>query len=251
MIKIRIADIEYNIPSGYDDVKLSDYENWFGSEIITKEDEVTFVSKVSGIELNTLQSLPLSFYNDLVGIISFSLKDTIKEVKNSIEIDGVKYTINNEEELTLAEWIDVEESLKSESDKLSKILAVVCRPIGEAYDTNRLADRIELFKGLTMDKLFPLFNFFFALKRKIQSDYEPLFNGGGTSKPTSPTYRDFSKKWGWYKVVAQLANHDIQQMDNIFTLGVIEVFNFLSFQVDKQNAEEANKKFLEQLRNNK
>ncbi|WP_163319859.1 hypothetical protein [Dysgonomonas sp. 520] len=166
MIKIKIEDIEYNIPNSYSDVKLADYEKWFGTEIENKEDEVVFVSKVSGIDVNTLQNLPLSFYNDLVGIISFSLKDSIKEAKNSIEIDGITYTINNEEELTLAEWIDVEESLKSDEDKLSKILAVVCRPVGETYDTNRLADRIELFKGLTMDKLFPLFNFFLLLKER-------------------------------------------------------------------------------------
>lgn len=168
MIKITIDNTNYNIPSEWKDVKLSQYENWFESEIQTKEDEVLFVSKVSGIDFTTLQSLPLSFYNDLVQMISFSLKDAKTTPKNSIVINDINYSINSENQLTLGEWVDVEETLKGENNKLSQILAIICRPTGERYNSENLQSRIELFKNMTMDKLFPLFGFFLRLNEQCK-----------------------------------------------------------------------------------
>lgn len=160
MILITIDNTNYNIPSEWSDVKLSQYEEWFESEIQTKEDEVLFVSKVSGIDFTILQSLPLSFYNDLVQMIAFSLKDAKTTPKNSIVINDINYSINSENQLTLGEWVDVEETLKGSSNKLSQILAIVCRPTGEKYNSENLQPRIVLFKNMTIDKLFPLFGFF-------------------------------------------------------------------------------------------
>lgn len=168
MIKIIIDNTNYNIPSEWSDVKLSEYENWFESEIQTKEDEALFVSKVSGIDFTTLQSLPLSFYNDLLQMIAFSLKDSKTTPKNSILINDAKYSINSENQLTLGEWVDVEETLKGENNKLSQILAIICRPTGERYNSENLSSRIELFKNITMDKLFPLFGFFLRLNEQCK-----------------------------------------------------------------------------------
>lgn len=168
MIKIRIDNTNYNIPSEWCDVKLSSYEKWFDSEIQNKEDEVAFVSKITGIGLDVLKTFPVSFYNDLVQMIGFSFKDAKYESKNSITIDNINYSINSEEELTLAEYVDVEAVLQGNDNRLSSVLAIVCRPIGEKYDTKNLPERIKLFNNLTMDKLFPLFTFFLNLKE--QSD---------------------------------------------------------------------------------
>ncbi|MDR2950702.1 MAG: hypothetical protein LBV71_16060 [Prevotella sp.] len=168
MIKITIDNVDYNIPSEWSDVKLSQYEKWFECDIKEKEDEIAFVSNVSGIDLNLLKTLPLSFYNDLVDIIGFSLKDANMLPKSNIIIDGIQYSINSRNELTLDEWVDTEAVLKGNDNKLSSVLAIVCRPTGEIYNSNRLSERIELYKNITMDKLFPLFSFFLTLKEQYQ-----------------------------------------------------------------------------------
>lgn len=168
MIKITIENTNYNIPSEWSDVKLSQYEKWFDTDIKTKEDEVAFVSKVSGIDLSVLQSLPLSFYNDLAQIIGFALKDANMLPKCNIKIGDIQYSINAENELTLAEWVDTEAVLGGSEDRLASVLAIVCRPTGEIYDNKKLPERIELFKNMTMDKLFPLFSFFLTLNEQYQ-----------------------------------------------------------------------------------
>lgn len=168
MIKITIDSTNYNIPSEWSDVKLSQYEKWFDADINTKDDEIAFVSKVSNIPLEVLQSLPVSFYNDLVLMISFSSEEGKYEPKNSIVIDGTTYSVASEKELTLAEWVDVDAVLKGDENKLASVLAIVCRPTGETYNSDRLSERIELFKGMTMDKLFPAFSFFLLLNERYQ-----------------------------------------------------------------------------------
>lgn len=166
MIKITIDNTNYNIPTEWADVTLGQYEKWFDSEITTKEDEITFVSKVSNIPLDILQSLPLSFYNDLVQMIGFSLKDANTLPRNNIKIGDVQYSINAEDELTLAEYVDVETVLQGDTDRLGSVLAIVCRPTGEIYNTKNLPERIKLFNNLTMDKVYPLFSFFLTLKEQ-------------------------------------------------------------------------------------
>lgn len=168
MIKITIDNTNYNIPSEWSDVTLAQYEKWFDSDIKTKENEIAFVSKVSNIPLDLLQTLPLSFYNDLVQIIGFALKDPNTLPRNNIKIGDVQYSINAEDELTLAEWVDVETVLGGSEDRLASVLAIVCRPTGEMYNTKNLPDRIELYKNMTMDKLYPLFAFFLTLKEQYQ-----------------------------------------------------------------------------------
>lgn len=163
MIKIKIDNTNYNIPSDWCDVKLEQYEQWFDSNIITKEDEVIFISKVSSIPLNVLKSLPVDFYNELTQMVGFALTDEKFKMNNSIVIDDINYSISYQDKLTLAEWVDTDAVLQGEENKLSSVLAIVCRPTGEKYNPDNLPERIELFKGLSMDKVFPLFSFFLTL----------------------------------------------------------------------------------------
>lgn len=82
----------------------------------------------------------------------------------------------------------------------------------------------------------------------MQDNYKSLFTGGGNGKPTAPSYKEFSRKWGWFKTISELGNDNIQQFDKITELSCVQVFNHLSYLIDKNNALESQRKFEEQMR---
>ena len=90
--------------------------------------------------------------------------------------------------------------------------------------------------------------FFFIQKERIRSDFEPLFDGNGSSRPVSKGYKDFCNKWGWYKTIADLAEDKIHLFDTITRKTVGEVFGFLLYKIDKSHAEEDQYKFERQMK---
>lgn len=100
-------------------------------------------------------------------------------------------------------------------------------------------------------KYFPCLLFFWGIKKELIEDYNILFKGSGTGKPICRPYQDFSRKWGWYKVIAEIAKDEIQKFDEVTNQTVITIFNFLCYRLDKAQAEEAQYKFEEQLSKNK
>jgi len=85
-------------------------------------------------------------------------------------VDGTEYFISFADKLTLGEWIDVENIITGDSEtKLSEMLAILCRPIGEKYDPDLAAARAEMFRNLPCDKALPLISFFLSKKRESEA----------------------------------------------------------------------------------
>jgi hypothetical protein len=78
-----------------------------------------------------------------------------------------------------------------------------------------------------------------------------LLSGGGSSQPSCERYKEFSATWGWYNTIESLSNGDLSKQDYVLNRPVIVIFNHLSFCSDKANAEEANRKYLEQIEKGK
>lgn len=53
-----------------------------------------------------------------------------------------------------------------------------------------------------------------------------------------PSYTGFCRKWGWYKVIADLAEDKILLFDEILKKTVVEIFGFLLYRLDKVQAED-------------
>lgn len=253
MIKIKIEDTLYNVPEGWNDVTLGQYEKWFDYVADTKMKEVELVSLISTIPFDLLSTLPLSFYTDVLNMVSFAFAGNDFKPSNKILIDDEVYSVSIKDELTLAQYVDVEATFEEEGNdsRLSEILAIVCLRKGEKYDSKILKERKKLFQDLKMNEVFPLLAFFFAIKKELVEDYNILFKGSGTGKPICKPYQDFSRKWGWYKVIAEITKDEIQKFDEVTNQTVITVFNFLCYRLDKVQAEEAQYKFEEQLSKNK
>lgn len=174
MKKIEINKTTYKIPTSYKDITLEDYETWFDFKSDTIRDKIELVSLITKIPYDLLWELPTSFFTYITNEISFAFGCGFDsaEKKNEITIDGVSYSISYKDELTLAEWVDVEAVYEQQENRLSEILAIICRPTGEKYNPKNNPSRISLFKNLTLDKVFPLFAFFLTLNKGFQKIME-------------------------------------------------------------------------------
>lgn len=169
MIKIKIEDTVYNVPEGWYDVTLGEYEKWFDYVADTKTKEVKLASKISTIPFTLLSNLPLSFYTEVLNMVSFAFAGNEYKPSNKIVIDDEVYSVSTKDELILAQYVDVEATFEEDSNdsKLSEILAIVCLKKGEKYDSKILKERKKLFQGLMMNEVFPLLAFFLQLKKNL------------------------------------------------------------------------------------
>ena len=164
MVQLKLNDDELiiNIPDNWSDITLEQYESILNRECDNVYDNIITISELCNVDAKVFTDSPIELYNAANGII-LSFINNRPEPKNEIIINNVKYFINYADKLTLAEHID------SQADTISEILAVICRPVGEKYNSDLLPQRIELFKSLTCDKVLPLIDFFLSKKMKSES----------------------------------------------------------------------------------
>lgn len=169
MKRIKIEDTLYNVPESWDDVTLGQYEKWFDYVADTKMKEVELVSLISTIPFDLLSTLPLSFYTDVLNMVSFAFAGNDFKPSNKIIIDNEVYSVSVKDELTLAQYVDVEATFEEEDNdsRLSEILAIVCLRKGEKYDFKILKERKKLFQDLKMNEVFPLLAFFLQLRKNL------------------------------------------------------------------------------------
>ena len=172
MVKIEFEGNLIQVPDKWEDIRLCDYESWFLKTPQSQNEQVEFVAAICKTDPKILLEAPVEVFNIIMQTISFIFRQEF-EPANRISIGGTNYSIAFSDELTLGEYVDIDQVTSSDSTtKVSDILAIVCRPAGEAYDANRTEERRELFRNLTCDKVLPLITFF--LRRK--QDYEMILH---------------------------------------------------------------------------
>jgi hypothetical protein len=165
---IKIEGKEYRIPTKLSDITVEDYEQWFDYVPHTERDKVELVSKITKIPLDILLNIPTDSFYYIVGKVSFifSLDLSSYTSSNVIDIEGTRYVINTEDKITLGEYVDAQGVLEQDKDRLSELLSIVCRPLNERYDSGNNKERIEIFKSITLDRVFPLFAFFLQYRKR-------------------------------------------------------------------------------------
>ncbi|GAB6007508.1 hypothetical protein [Dysgonomonas reticulitermitis] len=166
MIKLEFENTSIVIPEGWHEVKLADYERWNAQKPETKQEYVRFVADVCNVEANVLLEAPAQVFDIITEAIRFVF-DPEPEPCNKVSIGGKDYFVSFSDKLTLGEWVDIESIIGSESiSKLSEMLAVLCRPAGEKYNSDLAEERQTMFRNLTCDKVLPLIGFFLLKKRR-------------------------------------------------------------------------------------
>ncbi len=168
MLKVRFNKTEINVPDSWKDIALGDYEKWFTHTPTNKMEYVHMIADICKIDAQDLLQSPTQLFDVITEALKFVF-DTDFEPATHTRIEGQDYFISVSDKLILGEWIDMEEVLNSESEtKISELLAIVCRPAGETYNSSTATERKDLFRKLSCDKALPLIAFF--LRKKTESE---------------------------------------------------------------------------------
>jgi len=163
------AKKKIDVPQSWNDIRLGDYEKWFATEPSTRLEQIHYIAGICNIDAELLLDSPTQVFDVVYDNIRFIFDENAGGPDNRVGIDGCEYVISFSDELTLAEWVDIESVFESDSSaRLSEILSILCRPAGEIYDNKVSSARRDMFAKLTMDKALPLLAFF--LLRNEQSE---------------------------------------------------------------------------------
>lgn len=167
MVTLTFDDQQISIPQSWEDIKLGDYERWFTLEPRNRIEQVQLVANICGIDSEILLDNPTQLFDTVYDIVRFAFDNYDREPTHSILIDGQVYEIAQTENLTLAEWVDIENVFESGSEsRLSDVLSILCRPVGEAYYAEKCDARKPFFKNMPMDRAMPLLAFFLQQRER-------------------------------------------------------------------------------------
>lgn len=161
MTKIEYNGTIVNVPDSWADIELARYQIFINDKPTNARGLVSTLATICGVENKTLLSLPLDVFNRIADITNFVFDDAKSiNASPSILIDNKLYLINAQEKLTFGEWIDCEQVQKEGNDVTAKVLAIVCRPQLEDYNSDLIDERAAMFSAQKMDKILPLLSFF-------------------------------------------------------------------------------------------
>ncbi|QDP57688.1 MAG: hypothetical protein Unbinned6486contig1001_3 [Prokaryotic dsDNA virus sp.] len=171
--------IEIIVPTNWQDVTLKSYQKYV-SKIgdLKKDDEIIIhsISSLCNIPLKVVKLLKVNdiktIYKNLSKLISLPIN---KQVINKIELNGVRYGFHPSlDELTMGEFVDLDEYSKEGVDGLHYILSILYRPIieeeGSLYKiepyTDHHINNAKHFENLSIDTINGVMVFFYNLGSK-------------------------------------------------------------------------------------
>lgn len=168
MTTIEYDNTRIEVPDNWRDIMLGKYERISGIQPQTARERASLVAEICDMPVETLLDWPAEIFNRIVDITAFLYTDMDAAPSPSMEIDGVKYVVPIGDKLTLGAWVDADEIQKNGQNVLSGVLAIVCRPVGEAYDCNNNEARQKLFAAQPVSRVLPVLAFFLQRKNAYE-----------------------------------------------------------------------------------
>ena len=193
IVKLKIDDkaTEFKLPTSWDEVSVAQYSKLMLA--IEKEGttEIELMIKsleaLVGIDGGILSRVPIKMLREAykqLGELTSNMPSN--ELSRVVEIDGIEYGIIPDfNELTLGEFVDLDNYLQDNYNNLNKIFAVLYRPVIERdgnnyniepYSLKNISDRRELFNNrLSIDTVYGALVFFCSIGSKhIESTLSSL-----------------------------------------------------------------------------
>jgi hypothetical protein len=176
MTTIEYNNETVNVPDSWDDLRLEHYESFCFDEPETAAGKVELLAKICKVDVRVLLEWPAEIFNLITEKTRFVFGNNTEKPCPAVEIDGVRYVVPIEEHLALGAWVDVESVQKSRENVLSGILAIVCRPAGERYDSDKNEVRQAMFATLPVARVLPVIAFFLSYKTALDKHTNKLLN---------------------------------------------------------------------------
>lgn len=167
MIEIEYKDHKISIPESWDDVTLAQWDQIYRIKPKDNRERVAYMARVCNVDPEQLRSWPAEIFNLMVKHTRFIFAANPYAASPEITIDGQRYVIAIEDDLTLGEWIDADEAQKSGERVLASVLSIVCRPAGEEYNYKNNDKRRDMFEAMPASKVLPLLGFFLQCREQL------------------------------------------------------------------------------------
>lgn len=192
MVEIEYKEQKISVPESWDDITLAEWDQIYRIKPSTNRERVEYIAKICKIDPAELLACPAELFNVLVSRTRFIFGANPYTPSPEITIEGVRYVIAVEDDLTLGEWIDADEVQKAGDNVLANVLAIVCRPAGEAYDYRNNDKRRDMFAALPTSKVLPLLGFFLQCRQqsaKLTKTFSQLAALADLLPPSTQTLR--------------------------------------------------------------
>ena len=164
---------EWKVPSSWDDLTLGKfqelerlYDTEDGNE--RKFDVRDVLDLMTDRTKDEINELPIEFTDMLLRKMYWLHEQPqFGKPSNKITVDGVQYTVHNENEMKFGEYVALDTALKGDKHNYAAMLAILCRKDGEIFDAKFenevLPSRIEFWKNVSVMKVMPIVSFFLEL----------------------------------------------------------------------------------------
>ena len=164
---------EWKVPQSWDDLTLGKfqelerlYDTEDGNE--RKFDVRDVLDLMTDRTKDEINELPIEFTDSLLRKMYWLHEQPqFGKPSNKVIIDGVQYTVHNENEMKFGEYVALDTALKGDKHNYAAMLAILCRKEGEIFDAKFeneiLPSRIEFWKNVSVMKVMPIVSFFLEL----------------------------------------------------------------------------------------
>ena len=164
---------EWKVPSSWDELTLGKFQElerlYDGEEDKERKFDVRDVlDLMTDRTKDEINELPIEFTDSLLRKMYWLHEQPdFGKPSNKITIDGVQYTVHNENEMKFGEYVALDTALKGDKHNYAAMLAILCRKEGEIFDAKFeneiLPSRIEFWKNVSVMKVMPIVSFFLEL----------------------------------------------------------------------------------------
>ena len=162
---------EWKVPSSWDDLtlgKFQELERLYDGDEERKFDVRDVLDLMTDRTKDEINELPIEFTDMLLRKMYWLHEQPdFGKPSNKVTIDGVQYTVHNENEMKFGEYVALDTALKGDKHNYAAMLAILCRKDGEIFDAKFeneiLPSRIEFWKNVSVMKVMPIVSFFLEL----------------------------------------------------------------------------------------
>ena len=162
---------EWKVPQSWDDLtlgKFQELERLYDGDEERKFDVRDVLDLMTDRTKDEINELPIEFTDSLLRKMYWLHEQpNFGKPSNKITIDGVQYTVHNENEMKFGEYVALDTALKGDKHNYAAMLAILCRKDGEIFDAKFenevLPSRIEFWKNVSVMKVMPIVSFFLEL----------------------------------------------------------------------------------------